>query len=262
MIDNSDKYVSIADIDVVVHHKNEPGNEYGFYRNGRGICGLVVAFKGKSLFTFRDGSSQEISAGESVLFSDRVAYVVTNNGTEPFDHLTVNFSLNKGFSFDADMIIKPVNFNTFIDKCSRLVAHWNSGRPASRMRCVAVLYELIADVLENNVIDEVGLRSYSMVMPAIRYIDDNYNIEINIDYLAKLCVMSRTNFRRMFTAVCGTSPIQYLLDVRIRRAKEMLSGTGYSISDIAHMCGFKDVEHFCRMFKKRTGITAGMMRKK
>lgn len=219
-----------------------------------------MAISGKSTYIFRDGTKREITAGEAALFSEKIAYVIVNTGTEPFAHYTVNFSLSSETSLYSNMIIKPINFSSFAKKCEALLHLWRSGAPTARLRCTAVLYELIADVLENNLIDNVGIEMYHMVLPAIRYIDENYHRAITLDQLARLCVMSKTNFRRMFSAVCGASPIQYLLDVRIRRARELLLQSSQTVSEISQLCGFKDVKYFCRIFKQRTGSTAGQLR--
>ena len=260
MIVNEQNDISINKIELAVYRENSPGDEYRNYWNGRGICGIVVAIGGKSTYIFKNGTECEINAGEAALFSENVAYSIINNGSEPFAHYTINFSLAPGSSFVSDMIICPVNFSTFAKKCVTLLQLWCSGAPTARIRCTAVLYELIADVLESNLIDSVGVEMYHMVLPAIHYIDENYNTEITLDKLAKLCVMSKTHFRRVFSSVCGVSPIQYLLGVRIRRAEELLQLSNYTVSEISQICGFKDVEHFCRTFKKRTGITAGQAR--
>lgn len=253
--------ISIHKIELAAYRENPPGNEYRSYWEGRGVCGLVVAVSGKSTYIFKDGTTKEIEAGQAALFSDRIAYVISNQGTEYFAHYTINFSLVPGTVFAADMTIKPVNFSAFSSKCADLLRYWHSGAPTARLRCIAVLYELIADVLENNLIVSVGEKNYQTVLPAIHYIDENYASEITLNDLAKLCTMSLTNFRRIFTTVCGISPIQYLLDVRIRRASELLHQSSYSIAEIAQLCGFKDVEYFCRTFKKRKGITASQARK-
>lgn len=257
---NEQNDIFVSKIDLAVYRENLPGNEYRNYWEGRGICGLVAAVSGKSTYVLRDGTEWEINAGEAALFSENIAYIITNKGSEPFAHYTVNFSLSPGSSFGTDMVIRPINFSDFIKKCKMLIGFWRSGAPTARLRCMAVLYELIADVLENNLIDSVGAEMYHMVLPAIHYIDENYQSEITIDRLAKLCAMSKTNFRRVFTDVCRTSPIQYLLEVRIRRAWEFLQQSTYTVSEIARLCGFKDVEYFCRTFKKRTGSTAGQIR--
>lgn len=258
---NEQNDIVISKVELVVHRKNLPGDEYGCYINGRGVCGLIVALRGKAFYVFKDGSEQEIEAGQAIIFSDKVAYIVTTKSDEPFEHYTINFSLASGSFLNSDKAIRPVNFASFERKCNDLFNLWRSGEPASRLRCISVLYDLIADFYQNDIIHIIGREAYNKVLPAIHYIDENYFDEINLDSLAKLCIMSKTNFRRTFHAVFGVSPIQYLLSVRIRRAEELLKHSGYTISQIAEKCGFKDYEYFCRTFKKRIGKTAGQLRK-
>lgn len=260
MVANEKNYVSINQIEFATFRENLPGNIYRSYWNGRGVCGIAVALDGKATYTFKDGTTREIVAGEATLFSDKIAYVVTTESENPFVHYTINFSLSEGYSFPSDILVKPVDLVPFVKKCEQLLELWYSGNPTSRLRCIAVLYELIADILEQNLSESIGSKSYHTVMPAIHYIDINYAENITLESLAKLCAMSQTNFRRVFTAVCGISPIQYLLNVRMNHAKEYLSQGDLTITEVAILCGFKDVEHFCRTFKKRTGLTAGNMR--
>ena len=255
MLLNQQNRLSIDKIDLIVHHENAPGDDFRLYCNGRGVCGLVVAISGKSKYIFKDGTEKEISAGEAVLFSDKIAYVVVNNSDEPFDHYTINFTLSNSSDFEQDMLVRPFNFSKFASKCEKLFQFWQSGEPSAELRCMSVLYELVADFLENNLIDTVGYEQYKTILPAIHYIDQNFSSDINIDTLARLCIMSNTNFRRIFTKICSLSPIQYLLDVRVNRAREFLKQSNKTIEEIAHLTGFKDVEYFCRTYKKRTGIT-------
>ena len=51
----------------------------------------------------------------------------------------------------------------------------------------------------------------------------------------------------------GKSAKEYLLEVRIKKAASIISGTDISISDAAFMCGFTDANYFSRAFKKITG---------
>lgn len=260
MTANEQNDICIQNIVLATYRENTPGDVYRNYSERRGICGIVTAVGGKSKYIFKDGTELEINAGQAALFSENIAYVITNNGNEPFAHYTINFSLSPNSSLGTDMVIKPTDFKEFINKCKRLTRLWHSGVSTANLRCKAVLYELIADLLEDNYIDTVGAEAYRSVLPAIHYIDENFQSEITVDFLAKLCAMSKTNFRRIFTAVCKVSPIQYLLDIRINRATSYLQQSNYSVSEIAALCGFKNTEYFCRTFKKRTGYTAGQIR--
>lgn len=68
---------------------------------------------------------------------------------------------------------------------------------------------------------------------------------------------SKDHLRRRFREVTGTTPVQYLQDVRIRHAKQLLrekSRLHLSVNEIALMCGYYDPAYFCRSFQKLTGM--------
>jgi len=65
--------------------------------------------------------------------------------------------------------------------------------------------------------------------------------------------ISHTSFRRHFKSQMGLAPIQYLLDLRIRKATQLLRQTTLPVNTIAYECGFENPLYFSRIFKKRTG---------
>ena len=77
----------------------------------------------------------------------------------------------------------------------------------------------------------------------------------DVSYYADLCHLSTSKFHHVFKQHTVLTPIEYINNTRINRAKEMLSDTNLSISDIAERAGFSDQNYFCRIFKKKTGIS-------
>ena len=71
--------------------------------------------------------------------------------------------------------------------------------------------------------------------------------------LAALCGISTVYFRKTFETVFGVSPIRYLHDLRIGKAKAILSGDYDSIRQVAESTGYSSVYHFSKMFKLYTG---------
>ena len=61
-------------------------------------------------------------------------------------------------------------------------------------------------------------------------------------------------FRRVLFQ-SGMSPEQYIIDFRLKKARDFLLLTPYTISQIAYSTGFKDPGYFCRVFKKHLGIS-------
>ena len=73
--------------------------------------------------------------------------------------------------------------------------------------------------------------------------------------------MSTTHFRREWTKLYGTPPLQYRDALRLSYAKEYLLSGYYSVTEVAEKCGFEDTNYFIRFFKKHTGITPGKFSK-
>ena len=106
-------------------------------------------------------------------------------------------------------------------------------------------------------------RSSALLAPALRYIE-NYYFESDITNacLAERCKISEVYFRRLFKEELGVSPRQYIIDMRIRRAGQLLAEGQKKISAIAEECGFSSSYHFCRSFKEHVGVTPSEYREK
>lgn len=81
-------------------------------------------------------------------------------------------------------------------------------------------------------------------------IENNKYADLSLDDLAKLCGMSLATFKRNFSEYYQTSPKQYLIAEKIKKASKLLLVPGNRISDIAYDCGFDTVSSFNRNFKK------------
>ncbi len=89
---------------------------------------------------------------------------------------------------------------------------------------------------------------------AIRYMEGVVQDGGCVKQTAAFVNMSESSFRHRFREMTGISPMEYMLQLRIRRAVMALAGN-MSISNAAEVSGFKDVNYFCRQFKKRFGVT-------
>ncbi len=74
--------------------------------------------------------------------------------------------------------------------------------------------------------------------------------------------MSRSYFQHMYREMFGVSCISDVICGKIDRAKELLSETSCTVSQVAAMCGYDNEEHFMRQFKKMVGATPTAYRKK
>lgn len=95
---------------------------------------------------------------------------------------------------------------------------------------------------------------------ALRIIEYNYNNDLNIKAIADSLFLDSAYFSRLFKIKVGISPKKYILQTRIKKAKELLRDTSYHIKEISVTIGFKDPLYFSKIFYKTEGITPSKYR--
>lgn len=109
---------------------------------------------------------------------------------------------------------------------------------------------------------ESSSRKY-VVEQVINYFEDHYAEKISLDGIAENMYLSPFYISRIFKSEIGDTPIHYLINIRLDRAKELLeSGLAGSVQEVAAQVGYDDVYHFSKLFKKRYGIPPSQARKK
>ena len=90
----------------------------------------------------------------------------------------------------------------------------------------------------------------------------NPQMKWNVDTMAADVSMSRSYFQHIYREVFGVSCMTDVINGKIEKAKEILSETACTVSQVAAMCGYENEEHFMRQFKKIVGVTPTGYRKK
>jgi two-component system response regulator YesN len=90
---------------------------------------------------------------------------------------------------------------------------------------------------------------------ALHYIDMHYLEAMTLQQVADYVHVSKNYLSILFKKVTGQNFIDYVIMLRIVKAKEMLAGTSYKVYEIAEKSGFNDVKYFSKLFKKMTGYT-------
>lgn len=87
----------------------------------------------------------------------------------------------------------------------------------------------------------------------LKYIEDNFHLEISLETIAGKFFMSKEYFSRFFKRHMSTSFVQYLAEYRIEKAKELIL-KGYSLNQVAAKVGYKNYKNFSKRFKEIAGI--------
>ncbi|MBL4933182.1 AraC family transcriptional regulator [Clostridium paridis] len=106
------------------------------------------------------------------------------------------------------------------------------------------------------------IRHSDEINEIILYLHTNYERKISIEDLTEEFHINRTTLADKFTKSVGMSVIEYLIRLRVKMASTMLKDTLLPISEIGYRVGFNDITHFGRMFRKYTGESPSIYRKK
>lgn len=92
------------------------------------------------------------------------------------------------------------------------------------------------------------------------YLSAHIGDKVSVKTLSEQAHLSASRFSALFRNMFGVAPYQYLVHLRIQHAQELLGTTSLTLDQIAEYCGFADVHHFSKTFKKSVGIPPRMYR--
>ncbi len=233
------------------------------YQNGRKYYGLVHILSGKIFYYFSDGRTLALKEGDYILFKPTDKYKFVCPST--CEHYTVNFEIppstiqgeiaNKLFLKNDNLVIPQSDFSKAQkDTFEKLVTVWQNKEFGYRLESIMLTSKLLHAFIKKAFAFEHD-NNYVKIKPAIELIENSWNKELSLKILADCCNLSVSRFRSLFSKIFGKSPIEYRNTLRLLYAKDYLMWEGYSIKQIGLMCGFEDVNYFCRFFKKHTGTS-------
>ena len=199
----------------------------------------------------KDGQITYIQNGIEYVSDKDCAVILPKGGTyfirrdKTGDFPVINFDCID-FLCDTVTVIPIRNAEELIADYERMKKLFCFG--GNRAQILSIFYGMLHKLSSDNIPGEL--------LGAMRLINGNYcDASLTNAKLAAVCNISEVYFRKLFTKHFGISPKQFIIDVRIQKAKQMLAEGTFGISAIAEKCGFSNQYHFCRLFKHHTGIT-------
>ncbi len=103
---------------------------------------------------------------------------------------------------------------------------------------------------------EIASEDDQFLKKAVRFVENNLdNAEYNVEALSADMALNRSHFYRRLRNISGQSPTEFIRTIRLRRAAQLLSESGMSISEITFLCGFNSPVFFRKYFKEAYGMT-------
>jgi len=122
---------------------------------------------------------------------------------------------------------------------------------------LSAMWLILTDEVKNNRAAHslTSTRGSDRIRPMMQFITRHYGEKISLSDIASTAYISDRECLRIFKKELGRTPFEYLTDIRLERARVLLTGTDKDITQIALECGFSDSSYFSRIFKKNFDMT-------
>lgn len=170
------------------------------------------------------------------------------------------FSKGNSSSFPAKrkgcLNIPPANFAAVVSLLTNFISEIETKRPGYKAMAASLFVQAISIIVRCHEHINTPPLLLSRIEQTLDFIETHHNEVISLDQLARLAHMSRSSYQRSFRKLMNTSPIDYLVNLRIREASSLLlCRPELNITEIAMQVGFSDSNYFSRMFRKIMGHT-------
>ena len=227
----------------------------------------VYSEKGK-----REKMTNRYSYGLSFCKEGQITYI--QNGSEYVSNKDCAVILPKGGTYfinrDKTGVFPVINFDCLdllcdtvtvipVRNAEELIADYERMKKLfcfdeNRAQIFSIFYGMLHKLRSDNIPREL--------LGAVRLINSCFHdTSLTNAKLATECNISYVYFRKLFTKHFGISPKQYIIDLRIQKAKQLLTDGYLSVAAISDKCGFSNPYHFCRLFKQHVGITPSEYKK-
>jgi ABC-type Fe3+-hydroxamate transport system substrate-binding protein len=137
--------------------------------------------------------------------------------------------------------------------CEAIYRHWHNEGGLEHFRSQLAFQELLYFILKSS--RHLSEDSRTGMELAKEYMERYFNEDLTIEQLARIAKISPKYFVDLFKKTYGTSAIDYLTELRINHAKQLMAQSNVKLRDIAHQVGYKDEFYFSRKFKMEVGMT-------
>ena len=155
--------------------------------------------------------------------------------------------------------IKTERYDYFYELFERINAYYSTGLMSDEVMIVSLLLELIyAFYKEGRQIRSAHREkqnNYPLIEKAIRYIGEHYQEELSLGKIADEVSLSPIYFHNTFKASTGKTLREYVEDLRIKKAINLLVSTDKTLTEIAFESGFSSQSYFSFVFKRKKKMT-------
>lgn len=230
---------------------------YPMTNSGRRHYGIVYTKTGTEIYNFSSGKFYA-APGTVLLIPKGERYTIELEGEESSVSV-IDFEIP-----DTDLtphLIKDLGQTSLSALFQDAEKIWKRKNTAYRSECLSILYKILS-LLAKHEETVMHPTNYAKIRPAIDYMHEHYTQkDFRVEDLSRLVELDAKYFRMLFHKKYGISPKEFVLQLKLSRAKELLTEGKNSLTEIAARLGFSDVYHLSKAFKKKTGMTPTQYKK-
>lgn len=156
-------------------------------------------------------------------------------------------------------IYKTDNLDKYKKTVYQLMHHCEQ---SNNIECYKILSDIFTDLMLDFENKNLTVKpSYPWLQECVEFINKNCHKKIDIDDLCEISHLSKPQLNRVFKKICGVSPYQYILEIRLEKSQKILKDTNYTLDYIAKSTGFPSASQFSQKFKLAYGVTPSAYRK-
>lgn len=211
----------------------------------RPYAALSIRLNGSSNFNI-DGKIFTALTGDLVYIPADKFYEVEYSGSE---FIVVHLM---DCNYTEAELITTENKDSVTSLFLKMLEHWKETRSINKANSYlyAIMYKLEEE--QNNSL----IKKPEEFEKCIKFLNENFsNTSVKIETLCEYGYISRSSLQRYFLKYMGVAPKQYLLQLRLDKAIDLLANDNKPISEIAADCGFSDEKYFSRAFKANFGFS-------
>lgn len=220
----------------------------------RANCGLSFAIYGKIVY-HHNGKEYLLDREHALFYPIHASYELECQ--IPGRFTLVNFQCTEQGALNEFVSLKISDTDYFLKNHILLEKLDLVSKQYHQSKCLSLLYDTLSHLQEN--LQEKKI--LPILRTADRYITDHLSDPgLSNGLLAAHLGISEVYFRKLFKSGFGISPGQYIQNQRLEHAKDLLTASRLSVTEISNACGYTSIYHFCRTFKKQTGYTPSAFR--
>jgi AraC-like DNA-binding protein len=214
---------------------------------------LAFGLTGNGVHTFKDGRILDFKKNTILYLKENDPYHVKLPDGQIC--IAIHFQINEKLADKSELLI-PKELSSFHSLFLDIEKTYANKRNGWKLYCKGLFFQILSLIAKGKENNSLTPWQRDKIVTATEFMHKHITeFDLNIEHISNDAGISVQYFRRLFHIYHGISPIEYIRNYKIQRAKDMLHLSYLMIGDVAEKLGFPDIYYFSRVFKQVTGLT-------